>query len=525
MIMSFNKLLFKLKTLMLFFVLFLSVSTYSLTISDGKIVETTRPMNINAYDFDMIFSTFFGGSNIDETTGIAVADDGSFYITGCTQSSDFPTLNAYNSTYGGGFGDSFVAKFTVNGSLLWSTYLGGNEMDTGIEIAVASDGSCYVTGTTESGNFPTLNAYNSTYGGGLGDIYVAKFSTSGSLLWSTYLGGTNKDEGYGITVASDGSCYVTGNTWSSNFPTLNAYNSTFGGDISDAFVSKFSASGSLLWSTYLGGSSHDWGTDAFASDGSCYVIGSTDSINFPLLNPYDNTFSITEAFITKFSASGSLLWSTYLGGNLIDEGNGIAVVSDGSCYVTGLTLSSDFPILNAYDDTIDSGDMDIFVAKISSSGSLLWSTYLGGSGIDSGLGIAVTSDDSCFVTGSTYSYDFPTLNPYDNTYNLGNSDVFITYFSSSGSLLWSTYLGGNQYEEGRGITIATNGSCYVTGGTGSSNFPILNPYDSTLNESDAFITKFNPKETPTQPSSAYSFLGFIIGMLVFSLFVRKRRKK
>jgi len=475
----------------LFLQVFFSFLPLSMEVSTGEITPIAHPITITASALYLNFSSFLGGSGWDGDyggCGFAVASDGSCYVTGKTNSSNFPTLNAYDNTFNG-FHDAFVAKFSSNGSLLWSTFLGGSGYEYGKGIAIDSNGNCYVIGSTGSSDFPTLNAYDSTFNGG--DAFVTKFNASGSLLWSTYLGGTGNEYGDDIVIASDGSCYVTGITASENFPILNAYDSTYNAGSYDAFVTKLSASGSLLWSTYLGGSGWDHGFSiAVANDGSCYVTGETDSSDFPTLNAYDSTFNgFYDAFVTKFSISGSLLWSTFLGGSDAEHGEGIGVASDGSCYVTGITLSNDFPILNAYDST---NSFDAFVTKFSTSGSLLWSTFLGGVGDEVGFDIAVLSNGHCYVTGRTYSSDFPTLNAYDSTHNAGfYSDVFVTKFSTNGSLLWSTYLGGSDNDYGYGIAVTSSGSCYVTGDTYSSNFPTKNAYNSTYGGiGDFFVTKF-----------------------------------
>ncbi|HUT81279.1 MAG TPA: SBBP repeat-containing protein, partial [Candidatus Bathyarchaeia archaeon] len=229
------------------------------------------------------FSTYLGGSESGEHgCGIAIASDRSYYVMGHTDSSDFPTQNAYDNTSNGSR-DVFIAKFAANNSLLWSTYFGGSLQDWSMDIANAADGSCYITGTTLSDNFPTLNAYNDTYSGdNRGDVFLVKFAANGSLLWSTYFGGKDWDFGHGIAVATDGSCYITGETGSTNFPVQGAYDNTYNGWYFDAFVAKFSNNGSLLWSTYLGGFDNDGGYDiAITSDGSCFVTGLTYSSDFP----------------------------------------------------------------------------------------------------------------------------------------------------------------------------------------------------------------------------------------------------
>jgi len=329
------------------------------------------------------YSTYLGGSGYDGGgyTSLNIALDGSgyIYVAGTTTSTDFPvTPNAYQTALQGG-ADVFVTKLdpTKSGtaSLLYSTYLGGSNQDSGYGIAVGNAGTFYVTGQTLSTDFPiTPNAYQPTFQGGQDDGFVTKFASSGSsLLYSTYLGGTGNDYGHGIAVDSLGNAYVTGPTQAGDFPTLNPYQ-THQGD-HDAFVAKLdtsqSGTASLLYSTYLGGSGRDYGGHSIAVDGSgnVYVIGETDSSNFPTLNPYQADQGGRDAFVTKLnpfhSGLASLLYSTYMGGDSEDYGTSIAVDSVGNAYVTGATQSSDFPTLNPFQDSFGGGDSDVFVASFS----------------------------------------------------------------------------------------------------------------------------------------------------------------
>jgi len=446
-------------------------------------------------DPTLVYSTYLGGNYDDYGYAIAVDASGAAYVTGRTGSSNFPTLNPYQTDQGGN--DVFVTKLSSSGSsLLYSTYLGGSSPDEGFGIAVDASGAAYVMGYTSSSNFPTLNPYQGTFQGGSFDVFVTKLSSAGnSLVYSTYLGGSSSELGYAIAVDAAGAAYVTGWTESSNFPTLNPYQTDQG--VTDAFVTKLSSGGSsLVYSTYLGGSMHDQGL-AIAVDaaGAAYVTGNTQSNDFPMLNPYQGTYQggHYDAFVTKLSSGGSsLVYSTYLGGSSYDFGRGIAVDAAGAAYVTGETLSSDFPMLSPYQTY--QGSYDVFVTKLSSSGSsLVYSTYLGGSSSEEGLGIAVDASGAAYVTGYTGSTDFPTLNPYQGTFQGGSSDVFVTKLSSSGSsLLYSTYLGGSGTDYGWGIAIDAAGAAYVTGQTGSSDFPTINPYQTDQGGNDVFVTKFSP---------------------------------
>ena len=242
----------------------------------------------------------------------------------------------------------------------------------------------------------------------------------------------------------------------------------------------------LFFSTYLGGSGDDYGYGiATDTSGNAYVTGSTASTNFPTQNPYQGSLGgggNVDAFITKLSFSGSTLslaYSTYLGGTAYDEGNGIAIDTSGNAYITGYTLSNDFPTQNPYQDT-RSNSYDAFITKLSADGnSLSYSTYLGGTGSDQGYGIAIDTAGNAYVTGSTGSNDFPTQNPYQ-AYGT-STDAFVTKLSFSDptlSLSYSTYLGGTGSDQGYGIAIDTAGNAYVTGSTASDDFPTQNSYQA-----------------------------------------------
>ncbi len=450
--------------------------------SDGSAPGTRDPRGVA-----LAYSTYLPGNDIDEGHGIAVDGSGFAYVTGYTSSSDFPTHEPYQNDQPNQ--DVFVTKLSVaGGSLIYSTYLGGGGDDRGYGIAVDGDGDAYVTGWTQSVDFPTQNPYQST-SESLRDAFVTKLSSFGnSLIYSTYLGGNDGDEGYGIAVDGSGCAYVTGMTYSSNFPTLNPFQTNQVG--ADAFVTKLPATGgSLIYSTYLGGGWHDWGYGiAVDVDGDAYVTGWTESDGFPTQNPYQTNQLLRDVFVTKLSSFGnSLIYSTYLGGSDDDEGHGIAVDGSGCAYVTGTTISSDFPTLFPYqtDQTVE----DAFVTKLSSSGnSLIYSTYLGGSNYDYGTGIAVDGSGSAYVTGYNWSTDFPLLYSYQT--DQWGYDVFVTRLSGSGSsLIYSTYLGGGGHDYGYGIAVDGSGRAYVTGTTYSSNFPIQNPFGTDGGGSDVFVTK------------------------------------
>ncbi|MGA2325613.1 MAG: SBBP repeat-containing protein [Bryobacteraceae bacterium] len=445
----------------------------------------------------LAYSTYLGGSGDDVSGGIAVDAAGSAYVTGYTASTNFPSQSPYQATLQG-TANVFVTKLSPAGNaLVYSTYLGGSGWDWGRGIAVDGAGSAYVTGSTDSANFPTQSAYQATFQGGPCDAFVTKLSPAGNaLVYSTYLGGRGQDLGFGIAVDGAGSAYVTGYTDSANFPTQSAYQATKQGDYNNAFVTKLTPAGNaLVYSTYLGGSGVDGGS-AIAVDGagSAYVTGGTTSPDFPTQSPYQATFQgYSDAFVTKLTPAGNaLVYSTYLGGSGDDGGGGIAVDGAGSAYVTGYTSSTNFPTQSAYQATLQ-GSQDAFVTKLTPAGNALsYSTYLGGSGDDWGFGIAVDAAGSAYVTGWTSSQNFPTQSPYQATNQGGIYDAFVTKLTPAGTaLVYSTYLGGSGYDWRSGIALDGAGLVYVTGVTSSTNFPTQSPYQATFQGglSDAFVTK------------------------------------
>jgi hypothetical protein len=296
---------------------------------------------INASGDDILFSTYLGGSYADHGRGIAVDGTGNAYVMGHTFSYDFPMQNPYQPTKAGHY-DAFVAKLSDDGtSLIYSTFLGGSELDWGSVIAVDGNGNAYVMGITNSTDFPTQNPYQAAKAD-YQDTFVAKLSDDGSsLIYSTYLGGSYYEYGNGIAVDNSGNVYVSGGTNSWNFPTQNPIQAYNAGS-EDAFVSKLSDDGgSLIYSTYLGGHSDDKGQGiAVDGTGNAYVTGITASDDFPRTAGafQENLLGVYDAFVAKLSANGSsLAYSTYLGGSSDEWGWGIAVDGTGNAYVTGFT--------------------------------------------------------------------------------------------------------------------------------------------------------------------------------------------
>lgn len=383
---------------------------------------------INSAGTQLLYSTYLGGSGSDAATAIAVFA-GDAFITGNTTSTNFPAKvqvanqNPFQLLYGGDT-DAFVAQLGTDGStLVYSSYLGGSGADYGQGIAVDSSGDAYVTGSTQSNNFPIANAYQPSNSGS-SDAFVAEVNVTGeALVYSTYLGGTSTDVGQAIQVDSSGNAYVAGYTYSTNFPVAGALQGTNAGS-EDAFVTEVKSGGSsLVFSTYLGGAGND-GANAIALDSTgIYVAGFTGSQNFPVTTGafQPSLRGPSNAFVTKLSSAGSgPTYSTYLGGTGTDQANGIAISTGGIANVVGYTQSSDFPTVNPIQAVLGLNTnnqfcgtapcADAFVSQLNASGSsLAFSSYLGGNGPDFGQAVGVDVDGDIYLTGSTSSTNFPAI--------------------------------------------------------------------------------------------------------------------
>jgi len=443
----------------------------------------------------LAYSTYLGGSGADGGSGIAVDASGSAYVTGGTGSADFPTANALQLTLDGRGDAFVTKINASGSALVYSTYLGGSGSDAGSGIALDASGNAYVTGFTSSPDFPTANAVQPALAGLEDAFVTKINASGSALVYSTYLGGKGGDSGSGIAVDVSGNSYITGTTVSTDFPTVNPLQAAMVCGLGCAFVTKVNPSGSaLIYSTYLGGDyafGNGIAADAF---GNAYVTGYTVSKNFPTANALQPALSGDEgdedAFVTKINATGSaLIYSTYLGGKGGDRGSGIAVDASGNAYVTGLTESTDFPTANALQRQI-AGDVNAFVTKINASGSaLVYSTYLGGDYYDMGNGIAVDAIGSAYVTGSTESYAFPKVNALQPLSGMVNS--FVTKINATGSaLVYSTFLGGYLSDVSNGIAVDSYGNAYITGLATSPNFPMAHAFQPTLaGDNSAFVTK------------------------------------
>jgi hypothetical protein len=435
------------------------------------------------------YSTYLGGGLLETGNDIAVDKEGNVYVTGLTFSSNFPIAGPVQSepakdVEGRPTPDIFVTKLAPGGDrLIYSTYLGGNDYDTSSSIAVDSEGNAYITGYTRSTNFPTASAIQGEKKGFGDSIFVTKINTAGdSLLFSTYLGGEALLESSycSIAVDSSGCAYVAGIA-DEDFPvTEGAFKKTGRGP----FIAKLNPTGSALeYSTRFDGLIRSIAVD---SEGNAYLTGQTNSDTFPTVNPFQARFShasdggystYSDAFVTKLNATGSgLVYSTYLGGeDSSDVGEDIAVDGAGNAYVTGMG-SLKFPTTPGSFKYRGTGG---FTAKLSPSGSsLIYSTRDIG-----GRSLAIDADGYAYLIGVTSdTVNIPVVNSIQTAVR-GRLDIYVAKLNKNGTaLIYSTVLGGSDEDIGYGIAVDEEGNAYVVGETRSTDFPLLNPFQSALQD-------------------------------------------
>lgn len=521
------------------------------------------------------FATYIGGSSNESARAIGLDPSGNILIAGVTTTTTLPTASGVAQPgYAGGTtdtitGDAFVAKLNPAGTaLVWITYLGGSMDDVAFGMAVDAQGSSYLTGMTNSTNFPVMNAAYSTFRGArgnilnpMGDAFVTKLNSSGQLVYSTYFGGTSDDMGTAIAIDTAGNAYIAGNTLSTNLPIgIGAFQNSFkgsGGNLAycggcgpvfltgDAFAAKFDPNGKFLWTTYIGGSLDDFAMGIAVDSTGVYLAGGTLSSDFPVSsgalqtkyggasnNQAQPNIHMGDGFVVKLDPPGSkLLYGTYLGGSQDDSIFAMALDSSGNVYVTGATVSSDFPVTSGVFQSANKGPStattatnhpvfvygDGFAAKLNPTGTgLLYSTYFGGSGDDAGQAIAIDAAGNAYIAGQTASKDFPTVSPTQTSYagSGGESqvvgDAFLLQLDPKGAVeLFGTYLGGNSDDAAAGIALDGSGNAYVTGYTLSNNFPATKGSFQTVfggwtrsgaPYGDAFVAKFSGLGVSGAPS-------------------------
>ena len=445
------------------------------------------------------YSTFLGGADTDQGFDVAVDDLNHAYVTGLTASIDFPLADEMQAAISGANDAFVTKFNETGDGIVYSTYLGGTGTEAGYGIALGDAREAYVTGRTDSNNFPTTAGAYDRSANGSNDVFVAKLDPDGQLVYGTYVGAAGSDQGMDIAEEGGRAYVTGFTDSTSFPTTTNAYSGSFNGGVEDAFVFRLGPAGGVLgYSTYLGGIDRDRGFGIALAGDEAVVTGQTFSANFPTRAGFDMTHNgNSDAFVTRLTANGrNLVASTFLGGFISDSGEDVALGDGGSVFVTGHTTSAfDFPTTAGAYDVTANGLSDAFVVKF--NGALLvqnYGTYVGGFANDNGYGIAVNSFGGALVTGSTTSTDFPMVNPIQAA-NAGSDDAFVIRLGKSGEALnFSTYLGGTGIDYGNGIALDGCGLPYVAG-IATSGFPTsVGAFQTTFGGglSDAFLTKIVP---------------------------------
>lgn len=473
-------------------------------------------------DPSVVRSSFLSGTGTD--TAIAVARDskGFIYVAGTSRSSDITGTDGSGQPNVSGDLDIFLMKINPTNpagqDLVYLTFFGGTGTDDLKAMALDAAGAVYLTGSTNSLDFPTRNASQGKVGGGT-DAYLVKIdlnqSGSDALVYSTYVGGADVDIAYGLAVDKDGNAFIAGYTASIDFPMAGnpVQGSNAGGW--DAFVAEFNSSGSLAFSTYLGGDKTDNAEAiALAADGTVIIMGKTLSASFPIAgNAYDTNYhGGGDVFVARLKLNvglNGLLYGTYLGGSGTEEPRAMALTADGKVVITGSTLSTDFPVVGAF-QAQKKATTDVFVSVLDltqgGASALTYSTFLGGASSEIAYDVKMDRAGMINVAGYTLSADFPTTPQAWQPGTAGGTDAFVTKLDPSrpgaDSLVYSTYIGGAQTDLGYGLMIDDAGAIYVVGSTTSRKFPATSDTtrDTYPGDYDAFIIGFQPCTFTISPS-------------------------
>lgn len=476
---------------------------YVLTrLSDGEAIITFSFSTYNSA-YPLIIDpwvTYYGNTGgADWGNSVTTDGVGDVYMAGSTNSPiGMASLGFQNINGGAAFtSDAFLVKFNAAGNRLWATYYGGTGSDQGFGVITDGAGNVFIAGSTASATVIASGGFQNTYGGGCAfcyDAFLVKFNSSGVRIWGTYYGSAMNESANSVATDIVGNVYITGYTESTtNISTAGGFQPTIGGG-TDAFLVKFDAAGNRLWATYYGGSLYDSGM-CVATDGAgnAYMTGDTQSINGISSAGHQNiTGGATDAFLVKFNPVGMRLWATYYGDTGNDEGRGVATDGIGNLYLAGRTTSANSIASGGFQNTMG-GLRDGFLVKFNTTtGIRIWATYLGGSNDDYALSVAVDqATNHPYVSGDTYSKNFPVTICAVQQNHVGTENAFITHLYPDGSLYCSSYF-GNKHEENAAIALF---GCYLyLSGTSPGSLPVTPGAFQTAMSSgggvDAYLGQF-----------------------------------
>ncbi len=427
-------------------------------------------------------SSYFGGANEDVIFDVCADTDGNRYLTGYTKSLDFPVVNAFQANSRDGF-DAFLVKLSPENTVMWSTYFGGSDPEYGMKVMVGANGDVYLAGTTWSSDLPTMYAYQCRNGGAT-DGFVSKFSPDGALQWTTYIGGSAYDGLYSMDIASNGNIIVCGETYSGDYPRIGAGSAEISGEC-DISISELTGAGQLVWSTFFGGADRDWGTAIrFLRDGGIVLVGRTKSRDMPVVNAFQPGFGGGEydMYVVCLNADKTMRWASYYGGlgdelthtcdaEMTRHWGDVELDAEGNIVFCGWTNGDALPE-EAPLQPRRGGGYDGTIAVVSNQGELLMSSYYGGSKDDYLLSISRTGEVIAFA-GITSSADYPLKNAVQDG-PAGKKDAVVSVFDSDFKLLHATCYGGSDIDEANAIEVQGE-SIFIGGTTKSPDFPTVEP--------------------------------------------------
>jgi len=443
-------------------------------------------------DPSIVWATYYGGAGDDASLSSSVDLSGNVYLCGYTGSTSGIANGGLQNSFAGSY-DGFFVKFNSSGIRLWATYYGGFNYDFFTSSCVDLSGNIYLCGFTGSSSGIASGGFQNILGGAE-DGFLVKFNTSGGRLWSTYYGGADDDRFNDISTDTFGNIYLCGSTRSTAGISSLGYQKNCGGG-NDGFFVKLTSSGARVWASYYGGADNDYFLDiSLGFNGCFYICGETNSTSGIASGGYQNSLGgFADGFLVKFDSSGSRLWATYYGGASSDISNSCVTDQDSNVYIAGYTSSSSNIAFNGYQNSIGGGSYDGFLAKFNSSGQRQWATYYGGSGQDASISSCVDLSGNIYMCGGyTNSSSGIAYGGFQNTFG-GNCDGFLVKFNTSGTRLWSSYFGGTNGDDFRGITRDFHGNIYVYGVTGSTSGIAYGGYQNIFGGNyDGFVVKINP---------------------------------
>ena len=512
----------------------------SILFSTILVCETTNAQ----YGTLLLASTYLGGEYDEDVFGIELDGDENIIVAGTTSSENFPLVDAFQSSFGGGGSDIFITKFASDGrSLISSSFLGGNGTELSWSFTLDSDENILIAGLTDADDFPLVNPLYDTKGEGWA-LFLTKINSAGNdIIFSTFLGDSNYTGIIRLVTDSVGNILISGATSSDNFTLVNPIQDTYGGGDCDGFIKKISSDGqTLLYSSYLGGNSSDY-PSVIECDNSDNVIltGLTYSADFPTLNANQSEYNSNgDLFLTSLSSDcQTMQFSTYFGGSEYEEPADIAFDQSNNIILGGTTFSRDFPVFNGLFEAFRGGIRDCYVTKFDDTGTPIFSTFFGGNFEEYLYGLTRDVNDIIGIIGYTTSNVFPIVNAYQ-IQTQGNGDSFIAGLSNNGQMVnFSSYFGGYRFDVGRGIVFDSTGSVHVTGITQAVDFPTANPYQASNGGSiDCFVSKlyfdtnvFDPTDLePTDPGTEetnvyiITILVAILGISASNYSINKRKR-